>query len=572
MRYDDWDVILFPTGRDAKIPFKEFKVACHVVPDLELAHIHGPVGIPVMTCFVPSLPPGAGFQISLHCWRRPELSQFTRTYSKHTDLIKFETRVLIDGRLVASTILDRDVNGPHLITTTCEFTKTGELDRLRFPHFRRELLFQNHWRPGDEIGRIKIIITEGFPRDSLSAPIERVKNIVAFSFQHAPLEILENNGIAWPNQSMWQCSPFNSVMPVPTYHLEEGPSSHTHSPGKKSQPLRNIKNQSFPAPIMTNMAFQPQVDSDLLGNAASQIGYFDSSSFGSGSATPCSDPFMDAAYLDWANSLTNDQLSDSWDGQTMYPASARSQRQNTSDTIMPDYIPPHPSDPMHVSGPSLDDEPMTLKVPTNTPTRAIAEESQDKYPSVPEPKGLPPHFTSSLARSLLNQPFPLPVHHHHTGGPAAEVKPTNHNQHAISTQSNNFLHATGHTNTTVAHKASQPKFSDGAGEVPGPVLASSEPACGEFGSMIASLGCNNSDSSLATPTSSGQEGLNAGSGRNGGGKGGGSGCGNTATKRPRNFTPASVRAIDQEDEPRRMSPYVRDAGFGVTDLLGDVGA
>jgi hypothetical protein len=105
MRYDDWDVILFPTGRDAKIPFKEFKVACHVVPDLELAHIHGPVGIPVMTCFVPSLPPGAGFQISIHCWRRPELSQFTRTYSKHTDLIKFETRVLIDGRLVACVTL-----------------------------------------------------------------------------------------------------------------------------------------------------------------------------------------------------------------------------------------------------------------------------------------------------------------------------------------------------------------------------------------------------------------------------------------------------------------------------------
>lgn len=72
-------------------------------------------------------------------------------------------------------------------TKQTEFTKTGELERLRFPHFRRELLFQNHWRPGDDIGRIKIVISEGFPRDSLSAPIERVKNVVAFSFQHAPL-------------------------------------------------------------------------------------------------------------------------------------------------------------------------------------------------------------------------------------------------------------------------------------------------------------------------------------------------------------------------------------------------
>lgn len=101
MRYDDWDVILFPAGRDSKIPFREFKVACHVVPDLELAHIHGAVGIPVMTCFVPSLPANAPFQVSIHYWRRPEISQFTRTYSKHAELVKFEARVMLDGRLVA---------------------------------------------------------------------------------------------------------------------------------------------------------------------------------------------------------------------------------------------------------------------------------------------------------------------------------------------------------------------------------------------------------------------------------------------------------------------------------------
>lgn len=66
-------------------------------------------------------------------------------------------------------------------------SKQGELEPLKFPSFRRELLYQNHWSPGDDIGRIKIVISEGFPRDSPSNPIERVKNIVAFSFQHAPL-------------------------------------------------------------------------------------------------------------------------------------------------------------------------------------------------------------------------------------------------------------------------------------------------------------------------------------------------------------------------------------------------
>jgi hypothetical protein len=106
MRYEDWDVILFPVGRDAVIPFKEFKVACHAVPDFELSHIHGAVGMPIMTCFVPSLPPGSPFQISLHCWRIPEISQTTRAYSKHTELVKFEARVMLDGRLVACVIPD----------------------------------------------------------------------------------------------------------------------------------------------------------------------------------------------------------------------------------------------------------------------------------------------------------------------------------------------------------------------------------------------------------------------------------------------------------------------------------
>lgn len=31
MRYEDWDVLLFPQGN--KVPMREFKVGCHVVPD-----------------------------------------------------------------------------------------------------------------------------------------------------------------------------------------------------------------------------------------------------------------------------------------------------------------------------------------------------------------------------------------------------------------------------------------------------------------------------------------------------------------------------------------------------------
>lgn len=48
-------------------------------------------------------------------------------------------------------------------------------------------MYEQDWNAGDDIGRIKIVISEGFPRDSPTMPLERIKNVVAFSFQHAPL-------------------------------------------------------------------------------------------------------------------------------------------------------------------------------------------------------------------------------------------------------------------------------------------------------------------------------------------------------------------------------------------------
>lgn len=74
-----------------------------------------------------------------------------------------------------------------MVTHSFDFTKNGELELLRFPPFRSELLQQSYWNPADELGRIKIVVSECFPRDSVTVPTERVKNIVAFSFQHAPL-------------------------------------------------------------------------------------------------------------------------------------------------------------------------------------------------------------------------------------------------------------------------------------------------------------------------------------------------------------------------------------------------
>jgi hypothetical protein len=103
MRYDDWDILLFPTTPDGlnKIPLKEFRVSCHMLPDTEFSHTYACHGLPTMTCFVPSLPHGTPFHISVHSWRKPEVSAYTRSYSKHLELVKLEARVFVDGRLVA---------------------------------------------------------------------------------------------------------------------------------------------------------------------------------------------------------------------------------------------------------------------------------------------------------------------------------------------------------------------------------------------------------------------------------------------------------------------------------------
>lgn len=66
--------------------------------------------------------------------------------------------------------------------------KIGTHDLLKFPHFYKEMLSQSWWSAGENTGRIKIIIAEGHVHNNpIASPFERTKNIVSFSFQHAPL-------------------------------------------------------------------------------------------------------------------------------------------------------------------------------------------------------------------------------------------------------------------------------------------------------------------------------------------------------------------------------------------------
>ncbi|KAK3347388.1 hypothetical protein B0H65DRAFT_147992 [Neurospora tetraspora] len=631
MRYDDWDVILFPTGRDGKIPIKEFKVQCHVVPDQELAHMHGQAGLPVMTCFIPSLPAGSPFQISMHAWKTPDISLFTKTYSRHTEFVKFEARIFIDGRLVASTAFDRKVNGPHLIADTFEYTKTGERERLRFPTFRRELLYESHWSPGDDLGRIKVLISEGFPRDSVTVPFERVKNVVAFSFQHAPLELLENNSIAWPNPSMWRTPTYISNIPVPTYHPDDGINSHAHSPqrGKKSS-----QSPGFPTPITTHGVFQPQPPNTSYGGTQTlQMPYAPrGANTSSGSSLSYPDPFTEPSYMDWIGSMGTS----SWQSSMR-----RGTQQQSSDETMPDYGDPNrdQQEAMHVSGHSMDDEhPMSMKVPTNTPT-TVPPPAEDMTTGVHFPSmsthmpSIPSDMASCLTNTLLNQPMPLPLQPHQVPLPSSDVKSRKENRFLTIPGSNpSSAHSTPTADHSDIRKFSQPVYSqcpiasnlsqmvssmDGAGSSSdSPSLQSmfsvagshqNSPRQAEFGSSsnmygghascpnppgfppslpsnlsstfssnLTSNSTSNFSTNLPTNPASGptpfaprtESSLNAGHGTgqskgngNGSDSAVGNGNGNGNIKRTRNFTPASTKAIDEEDEPRRASPHVRTRDY-----------
>ncbi|KAJ5890604.1 uncharacterized protein N7473_006832 [Penicillium subrubescens] len=244
MRYETWDVLLFPAS--SRVPIQEFKTQCFVTRDLESPYLQSPeilgpiafyrsqasVGrIPVLTSFIPSLVRGAAFRISIHNWDKPKPSRLIESMMQPDDVLLYEARVFIDGECVAAGVFGQRAAWPYVIG----IDRDGNQDYLRFPQFHSEILEQRHWDAGDAMGRIKIMLSEGFSRPNRSPPFERVKDAIIFSFQHAPEQILEFSQIAWPNPSMW-----GQDIPRPLYNGVQGSLDpkepddiHAHSPRKR---------------------------------------------------------------------------------------------------------------------------------------------------------------------------------------------------------------------------------------------------------------------------------------------------------------------------------------------------
>ncbi|CAH0036266.1 unnamed protein product [Clonostachys rhizophaga] len=551
MRYEDWDIVLVP--RDSKAPLKEFNVCCHVVPDPEFSHAQGRFGLPTLCCFVPSLEFGTPFNISIHSWDRPPVSQFTRSYSRYIDKLIFEARLFIDGRLVASTSFGRLASWPHAISNIFNFSKNGDLEALTFPKFQREFLQQNRWNPGDNIGRIKLVLSEGFPRDSPSMPIERVKNIVAFSFLHAPLDILENSGIAWPNSSMWHQSHFSSSMSVPTY-ASETLEVHTHSP------RRNAPSNS--EQLACNLALIRSLMSDNCPSIR-QENNFDNRSPSSAMFYGAQGYINNEYSLEWPSMAEN--VTANPDSQPLSDQASRALRKSKTDTSMTDYIPitgsdcqfSRSSDQTHDSQSEFQEVSASINQNNNaTPGGNIGYCANGSTPSMAsQDKAIPPGLAASFTNSLLNQPIPPSQWQSKTGNaPSNTVKSRKEaclqKKLQPSPTSSKSIH--GKLQTDI-RKVSQQIHMPANGDLP--YLINSSKLCQEEQTLrpenISGADQYCPDSELRTIIPS----LESITLRDI------SGNSEKGTKRVRSYTPASIKAIDKEDESRRPSSYIKLAPF-----------
>ncbi|KAK5063173.1 hypothetical protein LTR84_005249 [Exophiala bonariae] len=215
MRYQNWDVLLFPA--DSRVPLQEFDTKCFALnPGSRLAPQHVPSAseienfesmtiIPTVTSFITSLEPRTPFRISIHSWKKPTASGILQSYKTRDERVMFEARIYIDGVLQAQHSFDDNSAWPEVIE---EETRTGDGQPLLFPVFHKDILYQTHWEPGDVIGRISVVIAEGVVRLDSPQPdprltFDRLRDVVTFAFQHASQDVLEYSSIAWPNPRMF---------------------------------------------------------------------------------------------------------------------------------------------------------------------------------------------------------------------------------------------------------------------------------------------------------------------------------------------------------------------------------
>ena len=104
MRYQDWDVLLFPAGEEAAhVPVKEYRTQCYT-------ELRDHTVTPLLTAFIPALPRHAPFQVSIHSWTK------TGPLNGRAAKEAWQVKVVIDGACVAAEIFEIDVTWPQIMS------------------------------------------------------------------------------------------------------------------------------------------------------------------------------------------------------------------------------------------------------------------------------------------------------------------------------------------------------------------------------------------------------------------------------------------------------------------------
>lgn len=211
---------------------------------------------------------------------------------------------------------------------------------------------------------------------------------------------------------MWRRPQNNPALPVPTFYPDDGADSHLHSPRR-----RPLAGQDMPT-ISTALNAPNGANATL---DAVHPGHLKLQNASTSSASSFLDPFNEAAYQEWINSLGLGQQQSHVDTNTIWPNSiARGSNKSATDPsmcIMPSYLSSTlrdatTADPMHLSGPSLDEDTQmeTLKVPTNTPTAFLGA---DHSGSGPLSHGRAVHSPFKLANGItrsIHLQYPKPIY------------------------------------------------------------------------------------------------------------------------------------------------------------------
>ncbi|ORY15731.1 hypothetical protein BCR34DRAFT_163502, partial [Clohesyomyces aquaticus] len=240
------------------------------IPFLLTSLVDG-IPLPTLTCYVISLPPATPFRVSIHSWAsKAKPTPAIESKRKPHQRVVYILQVVVDGDRVFHGSYELSAKWPQEIAQ--EKRGVTEVDRpsssrnpvLPFPSFQQSVLIRSSLDVRNNSGRINILLSEQLVSKNNSLgelELGASNDIVCFSFQHAPREILEQAGISWPIRNpLFLPSPNNShsaTSQTPNSHIKSRDSTIE---GRAMSPISRILRPAFPKPHKPEPYSKPKTE------------------------------------------------------------------------------------------------------------------------------------------------------------------------------------------------------------------------------------------------------------------------------------------------------------------------